>query len=1003
MQQFQTLKRLLLFYALTLFIMLSLYYIALYVEMDRYNKQQSVQVFDNLQFEIKQYVTPTNADVKRLLNKPYLQDISYQITLILPSGQTHIHRHTRPAEPPFSSMAFPTTIFNSKDYYQLTDHSLMGVIKNDSGYQLYVVLRHKSTPINWISYQYWLPLMAAIILFISALIYTLRRRANWEQLLLYADNLSYEAKEAYTPPTFVRKDSTVEFLRLGHSLSRVKYQLHNNYRQVKTLQHRLERLVDYAPLPMLMIGRQGQISFFNQRFEQVFATSFQGDISYTLLDFVIGVDKATQQLLVNLSNLRITRTLLVYGIENKQTYQLHLTPWFGEHEQVRGFTSVLSNVDEFVDQSEHLRMQNQKLDSQVKEFVKLRSIIGHELRTPLNAIIGTLDLIETDKLSNAQKQVLMTLTQSSQSMLTMLNDMLDMAKIEAGRVDIVSEPVDIFKLGEHVSDLMVGSTRRQDLDLLYCFAPHCPRYISTDSSRLSQILLNLLGNAVKFTSSGYVALTVEPMTHKQMADINRKNTVVSAANRPLDNDKYSQYKDLNKNAENPWICFSVKDTGIGIAGSEQHKLFSYFNQANPQINQQFGGTGLGLAISNSFAQLLGGFIDLDSDQDQGSTFNLYLPCRTPLYQPVYHFHPSLKNIHLIAVVKHELCAGYLQRIGNYLSMTISTYTQLNQHNLQQLRDHIHQIDSSFTPILLLDYQFFEECGKLKARSVNPNSTLDLSHLEPLSNLNYLHKVNGSNDNDDGNDDDNNNDDGNDDKISNDDELTVLNTSETSIFDSILKTFSLPKILLSRKPERSIPSTALDDFDSFLNQPVSITLLLSEIIRLSSQAKKPLTLAKINTNNTASDGNHSFFDTTNSESFKTDDSNNIIDINEELSNILVLVVDDNLINQKITCKLLSKLGYASILAEDGRQALELLESQADKIALILMDYRMPIMNGIEATQVIRAQGREVPIIALTANDTLEDREICRAAGMNEFLTKPIQKQKLAAVLKRFIRL
>ncbi len=966
MPQFQSLIRLLLFYAFTLLIMVSLYYVALYIGLKEYSKQNSMAIFDNLQHEIIEHGVATNSDVEAILEKNYFADISYQLIFMLPSGQTYIYTHTRPNEKELIPISFPASAVNTKVSYQLDNNVLRASITLENGYKFYLVLRHKSPEIRWTLYRYWLPLIAALILLMIALIYTLRRQANWQQLLLYTDNLSEDAKEAYSSIPFITNKSSSEFLRLGYALSRIKYQLHSNHRRIQTLQHRLERLVDYAPLPMLMIMRKGDISFFNRRFEQVFATSYQSDIRYKLIDFFTGSDKATQQLLLDLSTQRVTRTLLVYGLENNQPYQLHITPWFGEHGQVRGFSALLNNVSAFIEKTETLQKSNQNLEAKVKSFTELRSVIGHELRTPLNAIISTLDMIEKQTLNKEQQEILATLTQSSQAMLTMLNDMLDMAKIEAGRVDIVSESCDIFKLGQHVSDLMISATRRQNIDLLYYFDPACPRYISTDGSRLCQILLNLMGNAVKFTHSGYVALIIKGATQPPLNQ-------TTSSDSDSGSDIVTQAKDsTDSNPEYQWIRFSVKDSGIGIATSEQHKLFSYFNQANPQINQKFGGTGLGLAISNSFAQLLGGFIQLDSEIDCGSTFSLYIPCRSPIYQPVYHFHSDLLHIHLIAVVDQALSETYLQRIGDYLFMTVSIYSELNPVAIEQLAQQLTQPSSAMTPILMLDYDYYQAYNdKLKAQSEPLN-------IENIDNSNGLKN-------------------------------SSLNTASpaNNTLQELINNTKVAKIVLSRKPERSIPSDILEGFDGFLNKPIDITLMISELIRLAKhQPKTPLSsLAPIavkdeliasnplDIDNAGFDANPSIDNTVISEASKKQ--------SESSQPPLILVVEDNITNQKITCKLLSKLGYESVVAKNGEQALKVLKVHRQQLALILMDCRMPVMDGLAATRAIRDSGDNIVIIALTANDSAEDQLICQQAGMDEFLTKPIQKNKLEKVLKLFL--
>ena len=330
MQQFQSLKRLLFFYILTLLIMLSLYYGEMFLELKIRSEEYSLQTFSSLKHEFIEHTDPTNLAVKKILDRQFFQDISYQLLFMLPSGQTYIHRYTRPDERKFTTITFPTFQLPSTNSgtYTLTNNTLTGIIKLENGHQLYVVLRHQPLKIDWISYRFWLPLMAAIMLLILALLYMLNRRANWDELLQFTDSLTTAAKETYSPPPFSETATTPEFSHLGHTLSRISYQLHNNHRRIKMLSHRLERLVDQAPLPMMMIMRHGQVSFFNQRFEHLFATSFQKNTHYQLTDFVTSRDASTQLLLQKLSTLRVTRTLLVYGMANQQAYQLHITPWF---------------------------------------------------------------------------------------------------------------------------------------------------------------------------------------------------------------------------------------------------------------------------------------------------------------------------------------------------------------------------------------------------------------------------------------------------------------------------------------------------------------------------------------------------------------------------------------------------------------------------------------------------------------------------------------------------
>ena len=946
MQQFQSLQRLLLFYTVTLLTMLSLYYFALFDHIKTDNKQRSVDTFALLQHAVTEHTTPLNSEIQEVLGQPSFAGISYQIIFMMPSGQTHIHRYIRPNERAFPTVSFPNVITSlpsdSHNYgaYTLDPHNLTGTIELESGHKLYIILRHKPLEIDWISYRYWLPLMTAIMFFIIALLYTLKRQTNWQQLLVYTDNLSTKAKEAYLPPPFVDKKSTAEFLRLGHALSRISFQLHNNHRRIQTLQHRLERLVEQAPLPMVMIMRHGQISFFNQRFEQVFATPFQSDTHYQLTDFVSADDKSIQLLLQKLSSLRVTRTLNVHGLENHQAYQLHITPWFGEHGQVHGFTVLLNNINELVHQNTQLQQKNQQLQGKIEEYSEFKSALYHELGKPLETIVETLEAINADAFSIQQRAVLQTLIRSNDAMLTSLNDMLDVEEIDLRKTHLKIDSVNIYKLGQHVSDLVIDDTRRQGLELLYFFDPDCPRYIDTDHKRLCQVLLNLLDNAITSTLTGFVSLTIEAVAEVPLPQAINPN--VLAVNEDI----------TAKNPHN-WVRFSLQKTGLSGALHKQTSKLTYANQAdapaNYHIQQPPIQANLALTTANNFAQLLGGFIESNNLDNGSSTIALYLPCRRPNYQPVYHINHQLTNIHLIAVMNQKLSAEHLQRLCDYLSIPVSIYTSINSATIHQLTKQLAKNARTLAPILLLDYEYYE------------------------SNAIVFPKPEKGDD-------------------------RTINSNRRKALSRLLANIALPKILLSMKPERRIPSMLLDQCDGFLAKPLDSALLLSELMRLTLPVRQTFTaIESLNTESGALVTETKSAEIVNATIDKTGHKTT-----DESTPPLILVVEDSPTNQKIACKILSKLGYRTVVAEDGQQALDILQVQRQEIALILMDCRMPVMDGLQATQAIRAQGDDIPIVALTANNTTEDRDACFEVGMDEFLTKPIDRKKLQTVLQSLIK-
>ena len=962
MQQFQSLQRLVIFYGLTVLVMLVLYYFTLFHDKKQHNEERSVNTFQALQHEITNHTVPLNAEIKAILQQPMLDGTSYQLIFMMPSGQTYIHRHVRSNEPAFTTVTFPiiSSPFddNSQGAYTLNNHNLTGTIKLKSGHHIYVILRHKPLAINWISYRYWLPLMTAILFFTVAIIYILSRRNNWEQLLSYTESLSSHAKEAYSPPPFLHKNSTPEFLYLGHALSRVSYQLHNDHRRIKTLTHRLERLVEQSPLPMLMIMRHGQISFFNQRFEQVFMDASQNDKHYELTDFVAGKDESTQQLLKTLSSLRLTRTLIVYGLQNKQTYQLHVTPWFGKHEQIHGFTVLLNSIHELANQTEQLQLQNQQLQQQLDELNELRALTGYQLRLPLEKMIDLLEPIDPATLSAERHEILKSLITASQSMLTMLNNTFGIGEIEVRKTRLTIEPIDIYKLGQEVNHSSVSCARQQGIELIYFFMPDCPRYIDTDDVRLRQILLNLLKNAIKFTTSGHVSLIIDRMTKAQVMQINSENVLPSHSN-------------VLAEPSSHWVRFGIEDTGIGISADKQKnlmmRLFQNDQPALDHIEQETDATttGIGLNNANSFAQLLGGFIELKSTLGQGSLFNLYLPCRQPNYQPIYHHNEQLMNIHLIALINQPLVATKIQRLCTHLSVPTTIYTAIESAAIESFIDTLAQIRQTHVPILLLDYEYYETITTPISidpaiEGANPHEPNRLAlESEAVAPTDMLDK-------------------------------TFNNRDKREALHTLLAHPSLPKILFSMKPERRIPSVLLGKYDGFLNKPLDMTLLLSEMLRLTATARQKLVqpiMLEESSSQLATVANELNSSAANSN---------------EVLLPLILVVEDSPTNQKITCKMLSKLGYRSIIAEDGQQALDCLKNQRQEILLILMDCRMPVMDGLQATQAIRAQGDDIPIIALTANNTQEDREACLQVGMDEFLTKPINKNTLATMLQDFIK-
>lgn len=858
---------------------------------------------------------------------------NYQLIIVEPTGATTVVKNNHDD---FSVPLPNWTLSNKQSNKMFYDIHGFEVWQNlAAGYRLYVKVQYLPLWRNFANPIYLLPLLLGFCLFLYMMIQLRKVYDVWDKFLDYAQNLQLQISQGYQPAKLHEFRDHPELRYLSQLFNRYAYKMGQYYDKVRELTYRQNILIDTSPILLFIMSRNGRIVYFNHKFSQVFYTPFQPGSMYILSDFITGTNKTTQQLLNSLENIQTYATLPVTNLQRNLYFDLRITPYYNRFGQLQGYSCGLQDTTDYHDKLQKAWVEDKFTTDKLTNFNKMWAVVGHELRTPLSGLVGMIDLLAEDKaqFNSEQQETIATLQQSSYTMIQLLNDMLDVAKLDAGRLQTNVTSIDLLQLLRQTTGLMVGNARRQKISLYIFVDPFTPRFIDCDEGKLRQIILNLLTNAVKFTKEGYVAITVDKTDSRH----------------PLIAAKTSQNTTVSKD----WLKITVKDTGLGISEKDQQKLFSYFEQANDSISRQFGGTGLGLAISNSFSHLLGGFIHLESQFGQGSEFQLFLPIPKFSLQPVYQHKTRNLRVTLILISPFSI----FERANKVLS-----YVELSHH--------------IFTTI---DETVINTINNLNLQGLVPVFVIDDAALKANNHLlNNIHFYN----------------------------------------DAI-------KIILSIESPKTLPPELQLQFDGYLQKPASLSLLIAEVNHLyelkikkeKTNTHLPVQLAfkqflqqypnpsnssvnvasatpPVNNPNLLLDGPIQVVDEGHTNLESPNDAHSS-------SQKLILIAEDNPVNQKIAKKHLEALGYRYLVASDGEQAVKLLSENRQQIGLVLMDCRMPILDGIEATRIIRLNKDSVPIVALTANDSDDDRNICLEVGMDSFLTKPINKQKLIEAINHYM--
>ncbi len=649
-------------------------------------------------------------------------------------------------------------------------------------------------------------------------------------------------------------------------------------------EERFRKLLEAAPDAMVVVGRKGTVELANAGVEKLFGYApkeLMGQSIEILIPerFRSGHQKHRSNYFASPRARSMGAGLELFG-RRKAGSEFPVEVGLSPLETEEG-TIIIATIRDVAErklaEQEMARARDAALE-QASLKSQFLANMSHEIRTPMNGVLGYLGLLSSRAFADEREmaEFVRGAKSSAESLLTLINDILDFSKIEAGKLSIESIEFDLRSVVEDTASLLAPKVEQKGLELACLVEFGVPLALKGDPTRLRQVLINLTGNAVKFTEKGEIVI------------------------------RASLLMEDDKNAR---IRFSVKDTGIGIPAEKHHLLFQSFTQVDGSSTRRFGGTGLGLAISKQLVELMGGEIGFESESGKGSEFWFEVSLSKNLAARPRMVSTNIRNAALMIVddnaVNRDILCRMVESFGcRAFSAGDSAEAMKVLQKQLTLGDPIR--------VAIIDFQMPDENGEVLAKKIKFHRALEPTFL-------------------------------------------VLLTSVGTRGDAV--------------------RAKAAGFAAYLHKPVKQSQLLEAITAVLGRSKEMKAEQPLITRHWL-------------EEAKWGGS--------------VLVAEDNQVNQAVAEAVLSRAGYSVVCVNDGREALEVFSAR--DFDLVLMDVQMPEMDGMEATREIRKMAEpkaKIPIIAMTEHALSGDKEKCLKAGMNDYVSKPIEPLELREVVERWM--